>query len=76
MVVVQERRPMKYPYTMSAKIMQFPFRALYRNHWLYRWMIPGTVATFGLVYYIQCLVNSPANVARWEETQRRQNAQH
>lgn len=30
-------RPMKYPYTFSAKLAQFPWKFYYNNQWIFRY---------------------------------------
>lgn len=45
-------RPMKYPYTFSAKIAQFPYKFYYQNSWLARYWLFGIAAAFPLFYKI------------------------
>lgn len=45
-------RPMKYPYTYSAKIAQFPYKFYFQNSWLARYWVFGMVAVFPLFYKI------------------------
>lgn len=32
-------RPMKFPYTLSAKIAQFPYKFYFKNNWVFRYYI-------------------------------------
>lgn len=32
-------RPMKFPYTISAKIAQFPWKFYVSNNWIYRYYL-------------------------------------
>lgn len=45
-------RPMKYPYTFSAKIAQFPYKFYWKNSWLARYWIYGMVVSFPLFYKV------------------------
>lgn len=62
---------MKFPYTMSAKIAQFPyfFYMKYNNIWMYYPV--GWVIGFYFISKIHAAVNSEANVRSWAETQRK-----
>jgi hypothetical protein len=31
-----EGRPLPYPYTTGAQLMQFPWKFYYKNNWLFR----------------------------------------
>ncbi|XP_076235174.1 reduction of Rh1 [Calliopsis andreniformis] len=66
------QRPMKYPYTLSAKIAQFPFRMYYdyKGSWMFKWWIFGTIATLPIFYKIQRMSYSPENVKKWREMDR------
>lgn len=45
-------RPMKYPYTFSAKIAQFPYKFYWNNSWFYRYYVFGIILTTPLIYKI------------------------
>lgn len=45
-------RPMKYPYTFSAKIAQFPYKFYLKNSWLARYWLIGMAASLPLWYKI------------------------
>lgn len=51
-------RPMKYPYTISAKIAQFPYRYYYQHSWMFKYLIFGTLITLPIFYKIQKLCKS------------------
>ncbi|XP_055325474.1 uncharacterized protein LOC129579418 [Sitodiplosis mosellana] len=69
-------RPMKYPYTFSAKIAQFPYKFYLKNSWLTRYWLIGIVASLPLWYKIHKAVNSPGNVAVWKEKERKEAEEH
>ncbi|XP_063360051.1 uncharacterized protein LOC134649259 [Cydia amplana] len=64
-------RHMKFPYTLSAKIAQFPmFHYMkYNNIWMYYPL--GCVVGFYAFAKIHAVVNSDANKASWAESQRK-----
>lgn len=45
-------RPMKYPYTYSAKIAQFPYKFYWTNSWLARYWVYGVIVSLPLFYKI------------------------
>ncbi|XP_077296789.1 reduction of Rh1 [Arctopsyche grandis] len=65
-------RPMKYPYTYSAKLAQFPYKFHINNQWFYKYYIFGFAATVPIFYYFQKLSNSPGNVAKFAEAKRKE----
>ncbi|KAB0803562.1 hypothetical protein PPYR_00532 [Photinus pyralis] len=69
-------RPMKYPYTFSAKVAQFPFKFYLNNSWLYRYYFIAVGVSIPIFYKIQKLANSPANKAKWAEMKRKEAAEH
>lgn len=68
-------RHMKFPYTFSAKVAQFPLFFYMKNNniWMY-WPV-GWVITFLVFVKIHRLANSSENKSSWAETQRK-NAAH
>ncbi|XP_013787121.1 uncharacterized protein LOC106471080 isoform X2 [Limulus polyphemus] len=64
-------RPMKYPYTFSAKIAQFPYKFHFTKNWFLKYYIFGFALSYPIFLYIHKKVNSPAAVAAWEERQRK-----
>ncbi|CAG9761361.1 unnamed protein product [Ceutorhynchus assimilis] len=69
-------RPMKYPYTFSAKIAQFPYKFYFKNNFLCRWYLVGILAALPLFKKISNMANSPENVAKWAEIRRKQAEGH
>ncbi|XP_023226734.1 uncharacterized protein LOC111627402 [Centruroides sculpturatus] len=65
-----QSKPMKYPYTFSAKLAQFPYMWHLKNQWWMRYLCYAFVASYPLFLYIHKKVNSPEAVAAWEEKQR------
>ncbi|CAL7949616.1 unnamed protein product [Xylocopa violacea] len=68
-------RPMKYPYTLSAKITRFPFYHYFfvtKNGWLLRYWLVASILCLPLWYKIQQLSYSPGNVKKWAEIRKRQ----
>ncbi|CAH1115127.1 unnamed protein product [Psylliodes chrysocephalus] len=62
-----ERKPMKFPYTFTAKLVQFPFRHYVKHNWIWRYYIFGLALSTPVFWYINGLANSPENVAKWAE---------
>ncbi|XP_012266202.2 uncharacterized protein LOC105691943 [Athalia rosae] len=73
---VQPRRPMKFPYTFSAKIAQFPYAHYFNNQWLYRYFCYGTLLAIPVFWKLQKMSKSPENVAKYQEMRRREAAEH
>ncbi|KAL1497418.1 hypothetical protein ABEB36_008394 [Hypothenemus hampei] len=63
----QPYRPMKYPYTLTAKIVQFPYKFYFQNNWVYRYYVYAVVACFPVFWYITVLSNSKNNNAKWKD---------
>ncbi|KYM97132.1 PREDICTED: uncharacterized protein LOC108778780 [Cyphomyrmex costatus] len=63
-------RPMKYPYTLTAKIAQFPFKYYMQHSWLFKYLLISTFVTIPIFYKIQKLSYSPANVEKWDKIHR------
>jgi len=62
---------MKYPYTLTAKLVQFPFKFYYQNVPMFRFLPAAFGLTACVMYYFHKQANSPANIAKWAETQRK-----
>ncbi|EZA54008.1 hypothetical protein DMN91_000991 [Ooceraea biroi] len=60
-------RPMKYPYTLTAKIAQFPFKYYWKHSWLFKYWLIGIVVVSPVFYKIQKLSYSPENVEKWKK---------
>ncbi|CAG9128079.1 hypothetical protein JYU34_018388 [Plutella xylostella] len=69
-------RPMKYPYTISAKIAQFPMKYYVQNQWIWRYWMAGILVSAPIFYKIHKLANSPENVKIWAENKRKEEASH
>ncbi|PNF34909.1 hypothetical protein B7P43_G01417 [Cryptotermes secundus] len=69
-------RPMKYPYTFSAKIAQFPIKFYFQNQWIWRYYFISLVLCAPVFYSISKLANSPANKAKWAEIRKREAEEH
>ncbi|KYB25533.1 hypothetical protein TcasGA2_TC034306 [Tribolium castaneum] len=65
-------RPMKYPYTFTAKMVQFPFRYLYTNNRFIRYYPHAVVLSMPVFYYFHRLANSPENKQKWAEIRRKE----
>lgn len=48
-------RPMKYPYTISGKLAQFPFRYYMQHSWLFKYTLYATILSIPIFYKIQKL---------------------
>ncbi|KAH9644078.1 hypothetical protein HF086_009791 [Spodoptera exigua] len=64
-------RHMKFPYTLSAKIAQYPLFFYMKNNWIWMYWPVGCLGSFYVFYKIHRLVNSEANVRSWAEVQRK-----
>ncbi|XP_016988168.1 uncharacterized protein LOC108050802 [Drosophila rhopaloa] len=69
-------RPMRYPYTFSAKIAQFPIKHYIKNQWIWRYYFIAAVACVPVFYKISRLANSPENKKAWAESQAKEHAEH
>lgn len=45
-------RRMKYPYTYTAKIAQFPYKFYFTNSWLYKYWLVGLVVSLPVFYKV------------------------
>lgn len=62
---------MKFPYTMSAKIAQFPYTLYVNNNYVWMYLPLAFICSFYFFSKIHAIVNSDANVRNWAETQRK-----
>ncbi|KAK9730111.1 hypothetical protein QE152_g15462 [Popillia japonica] len=69
-------RPMKFPYTISAKIAQFPWKHYFGKQFIWKYYIGGVLVCIPLFKKISNLSNSPENVAKWAEIRRKEAAEH
>jgi hypothetical protein len=67
---------MKFLYTFSAKVAQFPFKYYVQNHWIWRYWMFGIALTVLFFYKIHKLANSLENVSKWAEKRRQKAAEH
>lgn len=49
------RRPMKFPYTFSAKIAQFPLKFYIQNQWIWKYYLVGLAISLPVFYKIHKL---------------------
>ncbi|KAF5270870.1 hypothetical protein FQA39_LY08315 [Lamprigera yunnana] len=68
-------RPMKYPYTYTAKVVQFPWKFYFTKSKVYQYYLFGIIASMPIFYKIQKLSNSPENKALWAEKRRQEAAE-
>ncbi|KAH1001054.1 uncharacterized protein LOC125502792 [Dendroctonus ponderosae] len=69
-------RHMKYPYTLSAKLAQFPYKFYLKNNWVVKYYLISLVVCIPVFKSISNLSNSPANVAKWAEIRRKEAEGH
>ncbi|CAH1990143.1 unnamed protein product [Acanthoscelides obtectus] len=48
-------RPMKFPYTFSAKIAQFPYRYYFKNQWIFHYYVYAVGLCIPIFMYISRL---------------------
>lgn len=46
-------RKMIFPYTFTAKFVQFPFKLHFKNHWMFPWFIAASFAVAPIFYQLQ-----------------------
>ncbi|XP_046750734.1 uncharacterized protein LOC124413957 [Diprion similis] len=69
-------RPMKFPYTFTAQIAQFPYKFYWKYSWQFRFYAYAVVASLPIFYQIHKLSNSPENKAAYAEMRRKEAAEH
>ncbi|KAK7874527.1 hypothetical protein R5R35_013106 [Gryllus longicercus] len=69
-------RRMVYPYTLSAKIAQFPLKWHLNNQWVWRYWFISIALCAPVFYSISRLSNSPENKAKWAEIRRKEREPH
>lgn len=69
-------RKMIFPYTFTSKVVQFPFKLYFNNHWMFPWFIGATVISLPVIYQIHKAANSETNVKLWAEKRRKENEEH
>uniref|UniRef100_A0AAG5DAS8 Uncharacterized protein n=1 Tax=Anopheles atroparvus TaxID=41427 RepID=A0AAG5DAS8_ANOAO len=68
----KQHRCMKFPYTLSAKLAQFPIQHYLRTQWIWRYYFVAFGISTPLFYKLHQLANAPANQLNWAETKRKQ----
>lgn len=48
-------RPMKFPYTFSAKIAQFPYKFYIQKQWIWRYYLIGVAVSVPVFYKISSM---------------------
>ncbi|GFY73067.1 hypothetical protein TNIN_408171 [Trichonephila inaurata madagascariensis] len=71
-----ERKHMKYPYTMTAKIVRFPYKWHWDNFWFPRFIVASMILTSPFFIYIHRKVNTPENKAFWAEKHKQERKYH
>ncbi|XP_044011622.1 uncharacterized protein LOC122854747 [Aphidius gifuensis] len=64
---ISKERNMKFPYTLTAKMVNFPYKHYYKHAWLTRYWIAGLIVCVPIFYKITQAVNSPENVEKWRK---------
>ncbi|KFB36672.1 AGAP000669-PA-like protein [Anopheles sinensis] len=72
----QAKRRMKFPYTLSAKVVQFPTQHYLKTQWIWRYYFVAFGMSIPLFYKLHQLANDPANQANWAETKRKHHESH
>lgn len=62
---------MKFPYTFSAKLAQFPLFFYMKNNWIWMYYPLGASVAFYAFYKIHRVVNSESSKKNWAESQRK-----
>ncbi|CAG5127113.1 unnamed protein product, partial [Candidula unifasciata] len=57
----------KYPYTLFAKVQQFPFKFYWKHGRFFRFYFYTAALLLPCYAYLGKLTNAPANVKKWEE---------
>ena len=69
--------PMVYPYTMSARFSQFPWRYAWHEAWMVRYPIYAMVfVVFPLYWQIDKKLTSPENKKFWKEKRKHDFEHH
>lgn len=46
-------RKMVFPYTFTAKVIQFPYKLHFKQHWMYPWFVGAIFVMSPIFYQIQ-----------------------
>ncbi|KAK9509683.1 hypothetical protein O3M35_006944 [Rhynocoris fuscipes] len=60
-------RPMKYPYTLGAKIGQFPYKFMMNSVWPFKYYLIAIGVCLPVFYKIGKQSHHPNNVRNWEK---------
>ncbi|XP_064621173.1 uncharacterized protein LOC135484040 [Lineus longissimus] len=67
---------MRYPYTFAAKFVRFPWSWTWKNGRFIRFTALSFAICFPMFYTIHKAVNSPENVAMWEDKRKHRLEPH
>ncbi|XP_014205971.1 uncharacterized protein LOC106637621 [Copidosoma floridanum] len=65
-------RPMRFPYTYTAKIAQFPYKFYFKHSWGFKYWVIASVLCLPVFYKLQKMSYSPENVKNWDEIHRKE----
>lgn len=69
-------RQMKFPYTYTAKIAQFPLNFHFKNNWMWKYYVYGFIVSIPIFFKIHRLSNSKENVEKWRIIKEKEKAAH
>ncbi|XP_025416399.1 uncharacterized protein LOC112687728 [Sipha flava] len=69
-------RKMIFPYTFTAKVVQFPFKLHFKHHWMFPWLIGSAVLVAPVFYQLQKFANNEANIKMWADKRRKEEEHH
>lgn len=58
-------RPMKYPYTFSAKLVQFPWVFYIKKNWIWQYYFLAVGVCVPIFNFCENLSKTPGNRAKW-----------
>lgn len=64
-------RRMIYPYTMAAKIVQFPYKYYWENSWSFKHVIIAYFVCLPVFYKLEKLSYAPSNVERFNKSKQK-----
>ncbi|XP_030748902.1 uncharacterized protein LOC115886939 [Sitophilus oryzae] len=69
-------RPMKFPYTYSAKLAQFPYKYYFKNQWIFRYYPVGVLAALPLFIFMSKLSKSKGNKEKWKAIRKHEKEEY
>ncbi|XP_045474858.1 uncharacterized protein LOC123680801 [Harmonia axyridis] len=69
---LKSERPMKFPYTTAAQLMQFPYAYHWKNQWTFRYYFYAIILSAPVFYKIGRLANNESNVQKWKEIKQKE----